>query len=241
MLNVLAFIMVGLQLRGILARLAGAALDYVTFAAAALAVCIGVRIVWVMSYNTVVRWKNRRFGVSTRRPMMPPTAAGGVVIAWCGMRGMVTLAAALALPTGFPQRDLIVFTAFAVVLGTLVLQGMTLRPLLLALALPRDASVEQERALARTEGARAALEALDGSRETEAGSMLAHVYEARLSAGGAAGDSTGLLALRRRALAAERRRVAALRRSGTIGDDAFHIVEEELDWAEADADRPDPD
>jgi hypothetical protein len=191
-----------------------------------------------MSCNWAVRLKNRHYGFSPRRrPMLPPTVGGGVAISWCGMRGIVTLAAALALPAAFPARDLIVFSAFCVVLGTLVLQGMTLRPLLRRIRLPRDSSVEREGALARTEAARAALEALDGQRESDAGRLLRQVYEARLAAHGAPVDPTGLVELRRRALAAERTRLADLRRSGAIGDDAFHMIEEELDWAQAEAGR----
>jgi monovalent cation/hydrogen antiporter len=239
-LNVLAFILVGLQLRAILARLDGAVSSYITFAGAVLAACLLVRVTWVMGYNWVARWKNRRFGTNTRRPMLMPTVQGAIVVSWCGMRGIVTLAAALALPVDFPARDLIVFSSFCVVLGTLVLQGMTLRPLLLALTLPSDPSAERESALARTHAARAALDALDGARTTEAGHLLAQIYEARLAAHGARIDPTGLLDLRRRVLAAERSRLAALRSSGEIGDDTFHMLEEELDWAEADAARPGP-
>ncbi len=95
-----------------------------SFALAVLATVIGVRIVWVMSYITVIRLKVRRFGFHPPRPMIPPTVQGGVVVSWCGMRGIVTLAAAYALPEAdanghcaFPFRDLIVLTAFAVVLG----------------------------------------------------------------------------------------------------------------------------
>ena len=239
-LNVLAFILVGLQLRGILARLDGQAGRYAGFALAVLAVAILVRIAWVMSYNTVVRWKNRRFGVRAVRPMMLPTVQSGLVVSWCGMRGIVTLAAALALPAGFPERDLIVFAAFCTVLGTLLLQGLTLRPLLAHLSLPRDESVEEEAALARAEAARAALDALSAADRTgEAGHLLARKYAARLDAGEqpSAADATGMAALRRRALAAERQRLVALRREGQIGDDAFHRVEEELDWAEANVDE----
>ena len=235
-LNVLAFILVGLQLRGILARLDGQAGRYAAFALAVLAVAVVVRVAWVMGYNTAVRWKNRRFGARTTRPMMLPTIQSGLVVSWCGMRGIVTLAAALALPEGFPERDLIVFAAFCVVLGTLVLQGMTLRPLLACLALPRDESVEEETALARAETARAALDALSAADQaSEAGHLLARKYVARLDASArpSTADATGMGTLRRRALAAERRRLAALRREGRIGDDAFHRVEEELDWAEA--------
>ena len=58
--------------------------------------------------------------------MAAPTLKGGIVVSWCGMRGIVTLAAAFALPPGFAYRDLILLTAFAVVLGSLVIQGLTL-------------------------------------------------------------------------------------------------------------------
>ena len=65
-----------------------------------------------------------------RRSVAAPTVEGGIVVSWCGMRGIVTLAAAYALPEVFPYRDLILLTAFAVVLGSLVIQGLTLRPLI---------------------------------------------------------------------------------------------------------------
>ena len=239
-LNMLAFILVGLQLRGILERLDGQAGRYALFAAAVLATVVLVRAAWAMGYYAAVRWGSRRFRGRARRPMPPPTVGGGIVVAWCGMRGIVTLAAALALPEGFPGRDLILFAAFGVVLSTLVLQGLTLRPLLSRLSLPRDESVEEEVTLARAEAARAALDALgaDAGRDGEARHLLEREYRTRLDAcaqpGGA--DSTGLGALRRRALAAERARLVALRRDERIGDDAFHRIEEELDWAEAEAD-----
>ena len=114
-----------------------------------LGVVILTRIVWVMSYNTVLRLTIARRGFHPRRPMAAPTVQGGIVISWCGMRGIVTLAAAFALPEGFPQRDLILLTAFAVVLGSLVIQGLTLRPLISALQLKDDDPV------ARRGGARA--------------------------------------------------------------------------------------
>ncbi|HJU20783.1 MAG TPA: sodium:proton antiporter, partial [Stellaceae bacterium] len=180
-LNVLAFVLVGLQFRSILARLDGQAGRYAAFAAAVLGTAILVRVAWVMGYYAAARWKDRRFGAHPRRPMPPPTVQGGIVVSWCGMRGIVTLAAALALPGGFPARDLIVFASFCVVLGTLVLQGLTLRPLLSRLALPRDKSVEEEVALARAEAARAALDALaaadaDAGRYGEARHLLEREY-----------------------------------------------------------------
>ena len=237
-LNVLAFILVGLQLRGILDRLDGATERYILLAGSILLTCILARIAWVMSYGVVFRVIERLLGRGRERPKMVPTVKGGIVISWSGMRGIVTLVAALALPAQFPGRDVIVFTAFCVVLGTLVLQGMTLRPLLRLLELPRDTAAEAERARARAEAARAALEALGPDRDTEAGHLLAQVYKARLVAGGEPVDPTGLLTLRRRVLAAERDRIAAMQRDGRIGSDTYQELEEELDWAEVDASLP---
>ena len=73
-----------------------------------------------------------------------PTLESGIIVSWCGMRGIVTLAAAFALPESFPYRDLILLTAFAVVLGSLVIQGLTLRPLILALNFEEDDPVARE-------------------------------------------------------------------------------------------------
>src|SRR6185503_18055856 len=73
-----------------------------------------------------------------------------LLIGWCGMRGLVTLATAFALPLDFPGRDPIVLAAFCVVLGTLVLQGLTLKPLLKRLAFAEDKSIDAEVSHART-------------------------------------------------------------------------------------------
>ena len=110
-----------------------------------------------MSFNAVIRWRDRRFGFHPPRPMLRPTVGSGLVISWAGMRGIVTLAAALALPAAFPFRDLIVLTAFSVVLGTLVLQGLTLKPLLRALDLHDDDPVGHEVGAARERALRAGL------------------------------------------------------------------------------------
>src|SRR4030095_5388191 len=98
--------------------------------AAVLATVIVVRVVWHMSFNAVARWRDRRYGFNPPRPMLRPTIGSGLVVSWAGMRGIVLLAAAMALPSGFPYRDLILLTAFSVVVGTLVIQGLTLKPLL---------------------------------------------------------------------------------------------------------------
>jgi NhaP-type Na+/H+ or K+/H+ antiporter len=169
-----------------------------------------------------------------------PTLKGGVVISWCGMRGIVTLAAAFALPESFPYRDLILLTAFAVVLGTLVIQGLTLRPLILALHLKEDNLVAMEVARARRITYRAALDEIDGDPSEEAEILRLEYRAVLLRAecdpdGGVTSGELPADPLRRRALAAARRSLLSLRRSEEIGDDAFHQIEEELDRAELSA------
>ncbi|MGB6450188.1 MAG: Na+/H+ antiporter [Steroidobacteraceae bacterium] len=247
-LNVLAFVLIGLQLRGILTRAEGA--DWNADVLCAAAVCgtvILVRIGWVMSHNTVARWRTR--GSGERGALSRPSLGSGIVASWCGMRGIVTLAAALALPGadsaggGFPRRDLIVFCAFAVVLCTLVIQGSTLRPLMQWLGLKDDGAVQHERMLARAETARAALRVLEEEPDRPLAAVLRREYETRLHSGEqevaleALGESAGALAaLQRRAVSAQRRALVNLRARGTIGDDAFHALEEEIDLIELTAD-----
>jgi monovalent cation/hydrogen antiporter len=237
-LNVLAFVMIGMQLRPIWARLdQPLRLHYCLVAGAVLLVVILTRIAWVMSYNALLRAMIARRGFRPRRPMARPTVQGGIVISWCGMRGIVTLAAAFALPEGFPHRDLVLLTAFAVVLGTLVIQGLTLRPLISALHLKDDDPVAGEVGRARAVAYRAALEEIDGDPSEEA-EILRHEYRALLLREGDRGVSSSELPadpLRRRAIAAARRAILALREAEEIGDDAFHRLEEELDWAELSA------
>src|SRR6187399_2850088 len=157
-LNILAFIFIGLQIRPILENLEPAVRgQYFAVAAAVFLTVILVRLAWHMSFNAVVRWNDRRHGFNPPRPMLRPTVGSGLVISWAGMRGIVTLAAALALPAGFPFADLIVLTAFAVVLGTLVLQGLTLKFLLVALDLHDDDPVGREVRAARERALHAGL------------------------------------------------------------------------------------
>jgi CPA1 family monovalent cation:H+ antiporter len=239
-LNVLAFILVGLQLRPIVQRLdRPQLLDYLVTAAAVCAAVIVVRMLWALAYALVAHWGRRGESADPRfawRSSLRPAIA----IGWSGMRGIVTLAAALALPASFPGRDLVLFTAFSVVLVTLVLQGGTLAPLMRLLRLEDDGTVEGEIRRARAETARAGLEALQGAGENEMTALLTRKYEARLrradGAGAAAAeqahDLPGDADAPRRAQEAERRKLLELRDRGVIGDDAFHRVEEELDWAD---------
>jgi Na+/H+ antiporter len=235
-LNVLAFIFIGLQIRPILDSLDPATrARYFLVAGAIVVTVIVVRIVWHMTFNGAIRWRDRRFGFNPPRPMLRPSVRSGLIISWAGMRGIVTLAAALALPAGFPYRDLIVLTAFSVVLGTLVVQGLTLKPLLLVLDLHDDDPVGREVALARQRALQAALAAFD-SDVSPAAEAVRHEFTAHL--GSEAGDkedearTTVHMDLHRRALGAARRAVLDMRANDDIGDNAFHDLEEELDWIE---------
>lgn len=267
-LNVLAFILVGFQLRSIAERVNSA--TGAQYAVVAAAVCVAVivaRIVWVTGAAAFSRWRCPPQANGTPGPTdaVALSARGAVVAGWCGMRGTVTLAAALALPTvgeggaAFPYRDLIVVTAFGVVLGTLVLQGLTLRPLLLRLRIEDDGTVDREVQFARVEALRAAVEAAAECPGVETAALAHHRYELQLRrAEQVAGDDIGMnapasedasappssaaciyvedadAAVVRAATEAQRRRLVALRDDGTIGDAAFQRVEEELDWAELD-------
>ncbi|MEP7243563.1 MAG: sodium:proton antiporter [Gammaproteobacteria bacterium] len=239
-LNVLAFVLIGLQLRGIAGRIHGA--EWQTYLLCGGAVCLAVilvRIAWVMPYTALMRWKIRRFGTRSNRPMILPTVGSGILVSWCGMRGIVTLAAALALPDGggegaFPHRDLIVFCAFCVVLVTLVLQGMTLGPLLRWLGLRDDGSVERELNLARVESARAALKSLENQLPEDAAELLRREYKARIRP--ETHEPADLAALQRRAVRAQREALMDMRAREVIGDDAFHAAEAEIDLLDLTAD-----
>ena len=234
-LNILAFIFIGLQIRPILATLEPAERGrYFAVSGAVLLTVIVVRLAWHMSFNAVIRWRDRRTGFRPPRPMLRPTVGSGLVISWAGMRGIVSLAAALALPAGFPYRDLIVLTAFAVVLGTLVIQGATLKLLLRALKLNDDDPVGGEVRAARDRALEVSLATVAHDQSPAAKAvrqeLAAHFAPERVDAGSpmeATHDE-----LRRGAIDAARQAVLDMRASDEIGDDAFHRVEEELDWLE---------
>jgi monovalent cation/hydrogen antiporter len=169
--------------------------------------------------------------------MLRPTVGSGLVISWSGMRGIVSLAAALALPASFPFRDLIVLTAFAVVLGTLVIQGLTLGPLLRALDLHDDDPVGREVRTARERALAAGLATLADDSSPVA-DLVREEFTAHLSHTEDIRDEPQVVhsSLHRNALKAAREAVLAMRDSHEIGDDAFHQIEEDLDWLEM-ADR----
>jgi Na+/H+ antiporter len=240
-LNVIAFVAIGLQLRPILGSLAAhERSQYLQTAGLVLATVVVVRVAWVFTYNRIATLKYRLLGAGTWPGDYVPTLAGSTIVSWCGMRGIVTLATAFALPEGsdgspaFPHRELILLCAFTVVAGTLVVQGLTLRPLILLLGLKDDGTVEREMLAAQARLARIAADIIDAD-ESDAAQMLRAEFAMPSDVEHADGSESNLDARRRlraHIIAAQRRDLVRMRDSAEIGDDAFHRIEERLDHTE---------
>ena len=236
--NVLAFVLMGLQARPIIERLSPTQRwGSLLFALGVLATVIVVRMAWIASYRVIVilirRWVSAEF--SERLASRDPRAS--ILVSWSGMRGLVTLATAFALPQEFPGRDLIVLCAFCVVLGTLVIQGLTLRPLLCSLQLNDDGSVEREVSQARVAIMQAALDSLAGDTSPPAAALREQYLAARQVAAdhNHPQGATEYDRLRLQAIKAQRQALYDLRAQGRIGDGVFYRMQEELDWSELDA------
>ncbi len=246
LLNSLLFALVGLQLPSILDALSGRSTGtLLRYAVTVTAVVIGARFAWVMTTRYLPR------GLAPRqRDGSIASWQSSTVLAWSGMRGAVSLAAALALPltthagAHFPDRELLIFLTFAVILGTLVIQGLTLPGLIRLLRLEDDGVGEKEDAKARIYAAEAALKRLDELadeawvREATA-ERLRGLYTFRRDRfrsrfdpdadGSIEERSADYQRLRRELLDAERRAVLELRRSGRIDDDVMRGVVRDLD------------
>jgi monovalent cation/hydrogen antiporter len=234
-LNVLAFVIMGLQVRPIIGRLAGDELiSAFWFGGAVLATVILVRFAYVFIYNGAARVRNAVFAPAP--PRRAPPLRYAVLVGWCGMRGLVTMATAFALPQDFPGRDVIVLSAFMVVIGTLVVQGLTLKPLLKLLAIDPDESVEEDVSRGRVVILNAALQELEGATEPEA-EFVRQAYRAALPIAQSSTPqaATGYEQLKLKVIPKQRLALAGMRDRGEIGDEAFHRLEEELDWAELNA------
>ena len=244
----LLFGLVGLQLRPVLDGLSGENGWSLVGEAALIALAVIVlRIVWVFPATYLPR---RLFPRIHERDPAPPWRLPAF-IAWNGMRGAVTIAAALLIPletdagAPLPGRDLIVFFAFAVVLATLVGQGLTLPALIRVLGLEEDdGDAEEEEALARIRAAEAALERLE-ELESEAwvlddtAERLRGQYRFRIDRFSARGDpeadgkiekrSLKYQRLRRELLDAERHAVVEMRNTGEISEEVMRRVVRDLD------------
>jgi monovalent cation/hydrogen antiporter len=235
--NVLAFVLMGLQARLIIERLSPEQRWVsLVFGLIVLAAVIAVRFAWLVVYRAIAAMIRRwRPGLADRLASRNP--GGAILLGWSGMRGLITLATAFALPQQFPGRDLIVLCAFCVVLGTLVIQGFTLLPLMRLLRFEDDSAVERELSRARVAVMQAALDSLDGETSTAA-TMAREKYAAARKVAEDPNEpqaATKYDELRLRAIAAQRAALQRLRTRGEIGEEAFHRIQEELDWSELDA------
>jgi monovalent cation/hydrogen antiporter len=242
-LNAVLFALVGLQLPAILDELSAArsTAELLGYAALVTAVVVLVRFAWVVVGAYMPRMM--------RADGSPPWK-GAVVLSWSGMRGAVSLAAALALPlttdadAAFPNRDLIVFLTFGVILGTLVVQGLTLPGLIRWLDLEDDGLAEKEEAKARIRAAEAALARLDELVDEDwvnpdTAERMRGLYGFRRdrfrsrfdpeSDGAIEGQSLSYQRLRRELLEAERQELRRLRLEGRIDDDVVRRVQRDLD------------
>ncbi|HVN29196.1 MAG TPA: cation:proton antiporter [Candidatus Binataceae bacterium] len=245
-LNALAFVMIGLQLEPIVMRIElGQRYEGLRFAGMILLSVIGVRAAWMLFYNGALRTLGRMLRDGAPGWMPIPPWKGSILGAWCGMRGIVTLAAALALPDGsggtvaFPYRDVILLAAFTVVIGTLVIQGLTLRAFAIALNLESDDTVELETRSGRAQIIRAAIDSLDSFDDDVAGTIRAELIStlARLQGESALTDANDFeYDLRTNARRAARESLTHLRLTGVIGDESFQRLEAELDMIELDTD-----
>jgi len=249
LLNAVLFLLVGLQLPGILDDISGPSTgELVLWAGLVSAVVIVVRLVWVSAVPYAIRLVDRRESSRRRRLGAP----GRLVVGWAGMRGSVSLAAALAIPletdagAQFPGRDLIIFLAFAVILVTLVGQGLTLSPLIARLRVQDDGEEGQEDTLARRRVAEAALERLEELGEPEwitpeSVGRARQLFDYRQRRFGALEDGDGEN-LEERAEAwrrlmydlydAQREALLELRNNGAISDEVRRRVERDIDLEE---------
>jgi len=248
LLNALLFGLVGLQLQPILDELHGRSWqELVGYAALVWAVVLLVRIAYGYPIAYIPRWVS----ASLRERDPAPPWQFVAFISWAGMRGGVTLAAALAIPLStdsgepFPDRSLIVFLAFCVVLATLVVQGLSLPGVVRLLGLEDDDSMDvREEAKARIHAAEAAIERLDelvdegwvrsdtAERARGLYNFRSNRFRARLDEeddGEIEERSLQYQRLRRELLDAERGAVLALRNEGKISDEVMQRVERDLD------------
>jgi len=246
LLTSLVFILIGLQLSGIVGRLTGySATELVFYGTLVSAVAIAVRFAWIYPATYLPRMLSARL-----RELDPaPPEAALFIMSWCGMRGIVSLAAALALPLAldggapFPGRDLIIFLTFVVIAVTLVLQGLSLALLIRVLRVGTDWSEHEEEQHARFALGKAAIAAIgeiaakEGIAPELAERIRAEFAEkVRIAPPGGqilTGGADVAKRLRSAAIRAERQELIRIWRENKISDDVLHRLEEDLDYQES--------
>ncbi|MBR0670780.1 Na+/H+ antiporter [Neoroseomonas soli] len=239
-MNSLVFILIGLQLNEILGRMdAYGAWTLAWFAVVLSLVLIVSRFVWVFPASLIPRLIPALGRFGSARPWSHTT-----IIAWCGMRGVVSLAAALALPVTFPERDLIVFLAFCAILATLVVQGTTLQLVIWRLGVEekRRPGMGIEEAAARTLIAHASLREMERRAEDILAGAIAHdllpEYRDRvrlldgINQGAIAAERAARLEHRLHALRAGRARLLRHHAEDGLEEELMARLTEELDLEE---------
>ena len=251
LLNGFVFIVIGLQLPGILhtlnrESLTGAVVSAIIICAAV----ILVRFAWVIPAAYLPRLLSSKLRM--RDPI--PSWQNIAIVSWAGMRGVVSLAAAFALPlaltdgSSFPGRDYILFFAFSVIFTTLILQGLTLPLLIRKLGIMHDGRADEEERRARLEANKAAIELIEelranGKFSPDTAGRLRAEYDERVEqlqlCAENPDDCRGEIAtpqyqrLQRKALRVERQTIIRLRNERVINDDALRRIQRDLDLAEA--------
>jgi monovalent cation/hydrogen antiporter len=252
LVNAVLFMLIGLQLPVIVDGLAGRPwLEPVGYAALVVATVIGTRFLWLFTVPYVIRALDRRPQQRLRRVGVRPR----IVVGWSGMRGAVSLAAALALPletdagTPLPERDLVLFITFAVILVTVVGQGLTLPALIRRLGVADDGDDEgQEELRARLTAAKAAIDSLDQLEteewtRTETIERVRALYEFRkrrfaaragkIEDDGIEDRSLTYQRMMHVVFGAQRQALVGLRNRGEISSEVMRRIERELDLEES--------
>jgi monovalent cation/hydrogen antiporter len=247
LLNGLIFILIGLQLPHIIDAIADESLLSLSLYAGLISLTvILVRLLWVALAAYLPQ-----LGRSSRGNSPKPDWPQAIILGWAGMRGIVSLAAALAIPlvteTGapFPQRDLVIFLTFCVILVTLVLQGLTLPPLIRWLKVTADNSSEREEMQARLRSAEAAMAHIESATTANTSPIQAEMvewlrtqYQERIRRLSACCDAlndcnqqklAAFQRLQNEAVEAERKTVIRLRNQGVINDEVLQRIERDLD------------
>jgi CPA1 family monovalent cation:H+ antiporter len=248
-LNGILFMLIGLQLPHVLRTLSpGAVLSIAKLAVLVLVAIMAVRLVWLFGATYLPRLFSRTF-----RRKNPAPWQQTALIGWVGMRGADSLAGALAIPfvlndgAAFPGRDVILLLTFFVIFGTLLVQGLPLKPLVRWLKIVDDHVTEKEERLARLKANEAALARIEdlgssGQVKQESVERLRSEYADRirqLSKGDAQEHRAHRLfsrdfeELARQALETERDTVIALRNQQSISDEALRLIQHDIDLAEA--------
>ena len=253
LLNGFVFILIGLQLPAVLHALSAHSVPVHRLIWYALMISLAVilvRILWVFPAIYLPRWILQRH--SKRNP--PPRWRHVTIIAWTGMRGVLSLAAALALPltqrdgSPFPGRDLILFLTFTVILVTLVVQGLSLPPLIRWLGVKDDGSSASEERKARLKANQEAYARLneieeDDPAKADALKRLRIEYEDHIRQVEGATSASAGTSLRRfsseyerlslAALVQERQTILHLRNEDVISDEVLRRIQRDIDLAEA--------